>query len=142
MLPEDDEFIAAADAALLSVEVSGADVQSVDVSDSAINCTAAPIQPVLCPKEPAPAQPTTSSKLEEDDLVCSICTELFIDAVTLACSHSFCKFCIELWRKNNDICPICRTKIKGQFPTLIVNNLVEKVSILLFQLLETNNCMF
>lgn len=125
VLPEDDDFIAVADAALESVGLSEATVQS------AVNSANAE-QSARVPKnvsEVSPVEePPSTSKLEEDDLTCSVCTELFIDAVTLGCSHTFCKFCIEQWRKNGDICPICRTKIKGQFPTLIVNNLVEKAS--------------
>lgn len=66
--------------------------------------------------------------VEEDELTCSICSELFYKAVTLGCSHTFCEYCIGLWRKNSQLCPICRTKIKDVFPTLIVNNFVEKVS--------------
>lgn len=122
VLPEDDDFVAVADAALESVGLSEATVpsavNSANVADIFKNVS-----------EVSPfKEPPSRSKLEEDDLTCSVCTELFIDAVTLGCSHTFCKFCIEQWRKNGDICPICRTKIKGQFPTLIVNNLVEKVN--------------
>ncbi|KAF5286539.1 hypothetical protein FQR65_LT12543 [Abscondita terminalis] len=42
----------------------------------------------------------------EDELKCSICTEMFIKAVTLSCSHTFCKYCITQWSKNQTICPI------------------------------------
>lgn len=113
VLPEDDDFVAVAEAVMDTVDMADVVMQSVDVAE------------VAKPKESVAE--SSSFKPDEDDLTCSVCTELFIEAVTLGCSHTFCKFCIEQWRKNADLCPICRTKIKGLFPTLIINNLVEKV---------------
>lgn len=75
-----------------------------------------------------PEETVLRMSVEEDELTCSICSELFYKAVTLGCSHTFCQYCIGMWRKNSQLCPICRTKIKDLFPTLIVNNFVEKVS--------------
>lgn len=118
VLPDDDEFVAIAEAVMDSVDIAKGAIETADVTQ------------VVAPKKCESRG--LSSKLDEDDLTCSVCTELFIEAVTLGCSHTFCKFCIEQWRKNDDVCPICRTKIKGQFPTLIINNLVEKVSIHLY----------
>lgn len=112
-VPEDD-FDAVAEAAMDAVDLS-ATLQAEDIPEASLQHN----------NEPS----GSSSRLEEDDLTCSVCAELFIEAVTLGCSHTFCKFCIEQWRKNSHVCPICRTRIKGQFPTLIINNLVEKVSI-------------
>lgn len=64
----------------------------------------------------------------EEDLSCSVCTELFYDAVTLGCSHTFCKHCIVQWKQRNNVCPMCRVIIKTETPTILINNLVEKVS--------------
>lgn len=113
-LPEDDEFVAVAEAVMDSVDMTDGVTKSVDVAEAAADV-----------KKNVPE--ASSLKSEEDELTCSVCTELFIEAVTLGCSHTFCKFCIEQWRKNADLCPICRTKIQGLFPTLVINNLVEKV---------------
>lgn len=63
----------------------------------------------------------------EDELQCSICTEMFVQAVTLSCSHSFCKYCITQWQNNQSFCPICRTKITMQFSTRVLDNFIEKV---------------
>lgn len=63
----------------------------------------------------------------EEELQCSICTELFIKAITLNCAHTYCKFCIDKWRLNHDICPICRNKITSQSSTLVVDNFIAKV---------------
>lgn len=46
--------------------------------------------------------------LMESELQCSICAELFVAATTLNCSHTFCKYCITLWKKKKKECPICR----------------------------------
>ena len=32
----------------------------------------------------------------EEELQCSICTELLIEATSLNCSHSFCAFCLKV----------------------------------------------
>lgn len=73
-----------------------------------------------------PEKPPSHVELEDDDLTCSVCMELFLEPVTLKCAHTFCKFCIDRWKKNNSLCPICRVKIEGEYGTLIIEGLVEK----------------
>ncbi|RZC35816.1 E3 ubiquitin-protein ligase RNF8-B-like [Asbolus verrucosus] len=68
-----------------------------------------------------------SLDIMENELTCSICSELFIKAVTLNCSHTFCKFCIEEWKKNKSSCPICRKFITTVAPTLVLDNFIEKI---------------
>lgn len=63
----------------------------------------------------------------ENELQCSICTELFIKAVTLNCSHTFCKYCINEWKKSRSICPICREEIRSECPTLVLDTYIDKV---------------
>lgn len=52
---------------------------------------------------------------ETNDLECSICLDNFKKGEcyrTLDCNHCFHKKCIDRWfKKNNDGCPMCRTKI-------------------------------
>ncbi|KAG5900081.1 hypothetical protein JTB14_016053 [Gonioctena quinquepunctata] len=64
----------------------------------------------------------------EDEILCPICSEMYVKAVTLGCSHTFCKFCIEMWKKKKMVCPICRTKITSLVSTLVLDNLIEKES--------------
>ncbi|XP_044260671.1 E3 ubiquitin-protein ligase rnf8-A-like [Tribolium madens] len=80
------------------------------------------------PKEESEtAQPDSKPEdLMENELTCSICSELFIKAVTLNCSHTFCKFCIDKWTKNKSNCPICRKAITNIAPTLVLDNFIEK----------------
>lgn len=51
---------------------------------------------------------TEFGELMESELQCSICAELFVEATTLNCSHTFCKYCICTWKKKKKDCPICR----------------------------------
>ena len=74
-------------------------------------------------------------------LTCSICYELFIDAITLNCSHTFCKLCIVNWRTsknlNKKLCPMCRTIIKNYKREIIadkqIKELMEKCSVEKFE---------
>ena len=43
------------------------------------------------------------------DLVCSVCTEVFTDPVTLACGHTFCRGCAASWFTSPaKVCPVAR----------------------------------
>ncbi|XP_063538671.1 uncharacterized protein LOC134747920 [Cydia strobilella] len=63
----------------------------------------------------------------ETELQCSICSELFINAITLGCSHSFCKYCIDKWKKNKRECPICRTVITSECKSIVLDSLIERM---------------
>ena len=64
----------------------------------------------------------------EDEFTCIICQELFIEATTLACSHSFCDYCLKSWLKKKMSCPICRTDIQGTFVrSRVLDSAVEKM---------------
>ncbi|XP_072266123.1 E3 ubiquitin-protein ligase RNF8 [Pyxicephalus adspersus] len=63
----------------------------------------------------------------DNELQCIICSEHFIEAVTLNCAHSFCLFCIQSWRKRKDECPICRQDIKSQTRSLVLDNCINRM---------------
>ncbi|XP_018567893.1 E3 ubiquitin-protein ligase CHFR-like isoform X2 [Anoplophora glabripennis] len=83
-------------------------------------------------KTDKPPEQTDNYEVMENELQCVICSELFVKALTLNCSHTFCKYCIRMWNKNKSDCPICRTKITSMTSTIVLDNVIEKV-------IETSN---
>lgn len=65
-------------------------------------------------------------ELVETEMTCSVCSELFIKAVTLGCAHTFCLLCITQWKRKKKECPICRTKIKSETRALVIDNFIER----------------
>ncbi|NXU50961.1 RNF8 ligase, partial [Turnix velox] len=63
----------------------------------------------------------------ENELQCTICSEHFIEAVTLNCAHSFCSYCINEWTKRKVECPICRQEIKSQTRSLVLDNCIDRM---------------
>lgn len=64
----------------------------------------------------------------EEELTCSICQELLLDAQTLECAHSFCASCLAEWRKHKSDCPFCRKKIdKAPVRALNIDSIVSKL---------------
>ncbi|XP_012979808.1 E3 ubiquitin-protein ligase RNF8 isoform X2 [Mesocricetus auratus] len=63
----------------------------------------------------------------ENELQCVICSEYFIEAVTLNCAHSFCSFCISEWMKRKLECPICRKDIESRTHSLVLDNCINKM---------------
>ncbi|XP_049867959.1 E3 ubiquitin-protein ligase RNF8-like isoform X2 [Pectinophora gossypiella] len=66
-------------------------------------------------------------ELMENELQCSICAELFIKATTLNCSHTFCIYCITMWKKKKKDCPICRAPITSECKSLVLDSFIEKM---------------
>lgn len=56
---------------------------------------------------------TEESGDEIFDDECCICMEQQHDVV-LACSHAFCRRCIEGWTARDDTCPMCRTQVDAK----------------------------
>lgn len=63
----------------------------------------------------------------DENLTCSICSELFVKAMTLNCSHTFCWVCIDSWIKRQRICPNCRSPVISLTRSLVVDNFIEKM---------------
>ncbi|XP_063078760.1 E3 ubiquitin-protein ligase rnf8 isoform X2 [Engraulis encrasicolus] len=82
-------------------------------------------------KEKAKAQKaevvTQMTEVLESELQCIICSELFIEAVTLNCAHSFCLHCIRAWRQRKDECPICRQAIRSEARSLVLDNCIDRM---------------
>lgn len=67
------------------------------------------------------------SDVLENEFQCPICNELFMTAVMLNCSHTFCRYCIDQWKKNKKECPNCRQAITSETRSLVVDNFIEKI---------------
>ncbi|XP_011304692.1 E3 ubiquitin-protein ligase RNF8 [Fopius arisanus] len=65
----------------------------------------------------------------DEQLSCSICSEIFVNPTSLNCRHTFCKFCISSWKKKNKKanCPICRVRIKSMNQSMAFDCLIEKM---------------
>lgn len=58
----------------------------------------------------------------EVDLHCNICTDLFVQPVTLICQHTFCQSCIS--DRNTRTCPMCRL---AKFVPPEINTVIESM---------------
>ncbi|KAK6643741.1 hypothetical protein RUM43_000004 [Polyplax serrata] len=67
------------------------------------------------------------TELIETELQCTICSELFVNTVTLGCTHSFCQFCLQQWKEKQKTCPICRKSITVETGSLIIDSYIDKM---------------
>ncbi|TDG99577.1 hypothetical protein EPR50_G00195620 [Perca flavescens] len=78
----------------------------------------------------ASARPSPSETVSmETHLKCSICMCLFVDPVTTACGHSFCKECLDRNCEYNDrLCPLCK-QILRRTPevNIVLRSIAEQV---------------
>lgn len=63
----------------------------------------------------------------DENMACSICSELFVRAMTLNCTHTFCRHCIESWIKRRKECPVCRTIIVSMTRSLAIDSFIEQI---------------
>ncbi|XP_032876389.1 E3 ubiquitin-protein ligase TRIM39-like [Amblyraja radiata] len=63
-----------------------------------------------------------------EEVVCSICQNIFTDPVILECGHNFCRSCItQSWdREGRNPCPECREEFTGR--SLTVNRALVRLS--------------
>ena len=66
-------------------------------------------------------------ELAETELQCSVCTEVFIEATTINCGHTFCKYCINKWQQQKSNCPVCRTDINHMVAVKTLDQFVDKM---------------
>ncbi|XP_046707464.1 E3 ubiquitin-protein ligase TRIM39-like [Silurus meridionalis] len=71
----------------------------------------------------------SSSLLSEEQLLCSICLDVFTDPVTTPCGHNFCKSCLtRCWEKSQHCyCPLCKEKFTKK-PELKINTTLREVA--------------
>lgn len=74
------------------------------------------------------------SALSWEDCLCPVCLEIFIEPVTLPCTHTFCKSCfLESVDKATLCCPMCRKRVStwarlnNKKNTLVDQNLWDRI---------------
>lgn len=77
----------------------------------------------------ASAQASPSETSLEKHLICSICIDQYVDPVTTACGHSFCKKCLHgNFTYNDTLCPLCKQhQNKTPDVNIVLRNIVEQV---------------
>ncbi|KAK2168241.1 hypothetical protein LSH36_19g10003 [Paralvinella palmiformis] len=63
----------------------------------------------------------------ESEFVCAICSELFIQATSLNCSHSFCRLCIDKWLTQKNECPACRQTVTSRVRSIVLDNYINRL---------------
>merc|ERR1711874_823746 len=66
-------------------------------------------------------------ELAETQLQCAVCNELFVEATSINCGHTFCHYCINEWRKKKPNCPVCRADIKHLVQCKVLDEYADKV---------------
>ncbi|KAI5619919.1 bloodthirsty-relatedprotein family, member 6 isoform X1 [Silurus asotus] len=71
----------------------------------------------------------SSSLLSEEQLLCSICLDVFTDPVTTPCGHNFCKKCLAGYWDSSDHCqcPMCNKSFEMR-PDLSINTLISETA--------------
>ncbi|XP_011686572.1 PREDICTED: E3 ubiquitin-protein ligase RNF8-B-like isoform X3 [Wasmannia auropunctata] len=67
------------------------------------------------------------SDIMDEQLTCSICSELFVNATTLNCAHTFCHHCIKSWNRRRKDCPVCRKPVISMIRSLVLDNFIESM---------------
>lgn len=79
----------------------------------------------------------TVEEVVDSELQCPICNELFIQAILLNCSHTFCQYCINCWKKTKRDCPSCRAPLRTETRNLAIDSFIDKILLTLSQ--DTRN---
>ncbi|XP_033336925.2 uncharacterized protein LOC117226569 isoform X1 [Megalopta genalis] len=67
------------------------------------------------------------SNIMDEQLTCSVCSELFVKATTLNCMHTFCHHCIVTWNKKKRECPVCRAPVTSMNRSIVLDNFIESM---------------
>jgi hypothetical protein len=62
----------------------------------------------------------------EEDLRCSICTDVLHHCLTLVpCGHNFCAACLAKWRRRSLVCPECRASVRQAVQNVDVDKMAD-----------------
>jgi len=75
------------------------------------------------------AMPFSRSFLSEEQLLCSICLDVFDNPVSTPCGHSFCMTCIRHYWDTAKLCqcPLCKQSFKRK-PDLHINRTLREIT--------------
>uniref|UniRef100_A0A3B4D159 RING-type domain-containing protein n=1 Tax=Pygocentrus nattereri TaxID=42514 RepID=A0A3B4D159_PYGNA len=82
---------------------------------------------------------SSSSLLSEDQLLCSICLDVFTDPVSTPCGHILCRVCLkEGWDSSSCCqCPVCKEEFSRR-PDLHLNTFISGLGV--FENFECGLC--
>ena len=60
----------------------------------------------------------------QKELLCGICYEMCVDAISLNCTHIFCEECINTWKRLKQECPACRSDTVHESRARILDNII------------------
>ena len=72
---------------------------------------------------------SSSIHLSEDQILCSICLEVFTDPITTPCGHNYCNTCITHYWDTRDVyqCPLCNESFHKR-PKFSVNKIFSEMA--------------
>ncbi|MGH0126067.1 UNVERIFIED_CONTAM: hypothetical protein FKN15_025342 [Acipenser sinensis] len=75
------------------------------------------------------AAAASPGQLSEEQIICSICLDIFTNPVSTPCGHNFCTECIgHCWDQSDSIqCPLCKRKYYRR-PDLSINRVLAEIS--------------
>ncbi|MGH0138628.1 UNVERIFIED_CONTAM: hypothetical protein FKN15_029422 [Acipenser sinensis] len=75
------------------------------------------------------AAAASPGQLSEEQIICSICLDIFTNPVSTPCGHNFCTECIgHCWDQSDSIqCPLCKRKYDRR-PDLSINRVLAEIS--------------
>ena len=67
------------------------------------------------------------SNIIESEFECLICMDILLEPVTTICGHTFCRYCLIQYLKENKNCPLCRKPIFQSVDNLSKNIILENI---------------
>ena len=117
----------------LKVKMSNIELEKVKL-ESKVSSLSISAEPVAGPSGAAGGGPglfqdmlDNFRELAETQLQCAVCSELFVEAVSVNCGHTFCHYCISQWKKKKANCPVCRADIKQMAACKVLDEYTDKL---------------
>ena len=76
-----------------------------------------------------PSATAPAAALDEEHLSCAVCMSAYEGGDVLRalpCLHSFHRDCVDTWLRASKVCPLCKTPIDADVPSIVRQQLVEE----------------